>query len=81
MVEVKTIKDIDEDTWNTFKELAAKNNTKLGNFFKTMVKEYEKNVESPWEIILSGKKILSTKEALQLEKSVKEVRKEYGFRV
>ncbi len=81
MVEVKTIKDIDENTWNTFKELAAKNNVRLGSFFKTMVKEYEKNTESPWKAILSQKRILRSKDALELEKAVKEVRKEHGFRI
>jgi len=77
---VKTIKDIDETTWATFKSYAAKNNIKLGPFFKMLIEEYETKSEEFWKKILDGKKILSDQEAAALEKTVKAVRKEHGFR-
>jgi hypothetical protein len=80
MAEVKTIKDIDEGTWAEFKSYAAKNNVKLGMFFKTLVTEHKKNTELFWQKVLHGEKILSDKEAHELEKASHEVRKEYGFR-
>ena len=81
MAEVKTIKDVDEETWAEFKSMAAKNNVKLGTFFKTLVKGHTKNSTAFWNTILKGEKILSDKEAEELEAAVKSVRKEYGFRI
>ena len=80
MVEVKTIKDVDKGTWEEFKSFAAKNNVKLGIFFKTLVKEHKKNNTAFWDSILKNEKILSDKEADELEKSIKSIREEYGFR-
>ncbi|MBI4141625.1 hypothetical protein HY484_01730 [Candidatus Woesearchaeota archaeon] len=80
MTEVKTIKDVDDETWLTFKTFAAKNDLKLGLFFKTMLTEYEKTTKTFWKEILAGKKILSDEEAEELEKTTTHVRKEYGFR-
>ena len=45
MSEVKTIKDIDNETWHEFKDLAAQNNVKMGLLFKSMVHNYKKNAE------------------------------------
>ena len=59
VMEAKTIKDIDENTWTTFKSYAAKNNIKLGNFFKTLVEEHKMNTEKFWEEILFGEKIIT----------------------
>ncbi|PIN75037.1 hypothetical protein COV18_04735 [Candidatus Woesearchaeota archaeon CG10_big_fil_rev_8_21_14_0_10_37_12] len=81
MTEVKTIKDVDEQAWAEFKSLAAKNNVKMGVFFKTMLNEYKKSTNTFWERILNGEKILSDKEADEMEKVVVAVRKEHGFRV
>jgi len=80
MTEVKTIKDVDSETWAEFKSFAAKNNVKLGIFFKTLVKEHKKNSSAFWNSILKGEKLLSDSEAKELESSIKNVRKEYGFR-
>ena len=81
MVEVKTIKDIDEKTWSEFKSLAAINNMKLRTFFKTLVREHEVNNNHFWKTILKGKKIISDADAKELENLTKKTRKEYGFRI
>jgi methionyl-tRNA synthetase len=80
MVEVKTIKDIDNKTWNEFKDFAAVNNMKLGAFFKTLVKEHEKNTKEFWKSILECEKVLTDDEAEDMEKIIKNSRKDYGFR-
>ena len=80
MVEVKTIKNIDEETWAEFKSLAAKNKVKLGIFFKILLKEYEKNSRLFWNEILNGEKILSDKEAEGMEEVVKELREKRRWR-
>jgi hypothetical protein len=81
MAEVKTIKDIDEPTWAEFKSMAARNKTKLGMFFKTLVEEHKKTRSSFWSDILDGEKILSDKEAYEMKEVVKNLRKEKGYRI
>jgi len=46
-----------------------------------MVKKYSKKSNDFWKKILSGKRILSDKEAEDMLKIVSEIRKEYGFRI
>jgi hypothetical protein len=79
-METKCIKDIDEETWREFKSLAAKNNLRMAGLLKVMVKEFEKNNTKFWDNILNNKKILTDKEAEDLEKITKKGRKEKGFR-
>jgi len=80
METVKTLKGVNEESWAEFKSLAVKNRTNMGKLFERMLEEYKKKSEENWKIILSGKKILSDKEAEDMLKIVKESRKEYGFR-
>ena len=80
MSEVKTIKNVDEETWAEFKGLAARHKVKLGTFLKTIVKEHEKSSAFFWDKVLLGEKILSDKEAEELERFFRQVRKEHGFR-
>jgi len=80
MTEVKTIKDVSDETWTEFKGLAAHSGVKLGVFFKTLLESYEKKADTFWKDILEGKKILSDKEADEMKTAVLAVRKEYGFR-
>lgn len=79
-MQVKTIKGIDEQTWAEFKSLAAKRRMKAGELFKTMTREYEEKGKDLWEKILTGKKILSEKEASSLLEVTTIIRKEHGFR-
>ncbi len=80
METVKTLKGVNEESWAEFKSLAVKNRTNMGKLFERMLEEYKRKSEENWSIILSGKKILSDKEAEDMLKIVKESRKEYGFR-
>lgn len=80
MVNVKTIKDVDEETWSEFKSLAARNKLKMGTFFKLIIKEHEKSSQGFWENLLKGEKIFTDKEAEEMKETVKKIRNEYGFR-
>lgn len=80
-MESRTIKGIGKDKWILFKTLASKKNLALGRLFETMVEDYAKRSDFVWKKVLSGERILSDKEAMELEKAVKEVRKERGFRI
>jgi len=80
MTSVKTIKGINEDAWSSFKSIAAKNNMKMGKLFEEMLDRYKQDSKRFWDEILNGEKILSDKEAEDIEKSIKKLRKEKGFR-
>lgn len=80
MAEVKTIKNVDERTWGEFKHLAARNEVKLETFFKSLVHSYERRNVIFWDKILNNEKILSDKEAEEIEKVIKRVRGKGGFR-
>lgn len=80
MTIVKTIKGIDENAWLEFKSLAAKNKMRTGKFFEKLVEGYKNRADSAWDKILNAGKILSDKEADDIEEFVKKLRKERGFR-
>ena len=79
-MEVKTIKDVDEETWREFKAIAAKNNVKMSSLLKIMIKEFEKNSKDFWNEILNGEKLMSDKEAEEMKILTIRLRKEKGFR-
>jgi len=81
MVEVKTIKDVEERTWSKFKSLAARNNMKLGAFFEIVIDDYDSHCKKFWNEVLNMGKMISDKEAEERIKILKESRKEYGFRI
>ena len=60
--------------------LSAEQNVKMGVLLKDITETYEKKREIVWSKILGGKKILSDKEADELEDIINKVRKEKGFR-
>jgi len=76
----KTIKDVDEKTWRKLKMLSAEENVKMGKLIGIIADTYVKSRTDIWSEILSGKKILSDSEAKEIEKVVKKLRKERGFR-
>ena len=80
MTVVKTMKGINENTWFEFKSLAAKSKMKTGKFFEKLVEDYKSKTDDRWNVILNSGKILSDKEAEDMEKFVRELRKERGFR-
>ena len=81
MENIKTIKGINRETWLMFKELAAKKGMKMGDLFENMIKEYSKRSEDFWKEILSGEKRISDDEAEDMLKTVRELRKDKGFRI
>ena len=81
MENIKTIKGINRETWLMFKELAAKKGMKMGDLFENMIKEYSKRSEDFWKKILSGEKRISDDEAEDMLKTVRELRKDKGFRI
>jgi len=79
MESTKTIKGLDNKTWNTFKSLAAENNLKMSEMFKVIINDW-KETSLFWDKILDTKKILSDEEANNLLSVSKKIRKESGFR-
>lgn len=75
------MKGIDEETWAEFKSLATKNKLKAGQFFEKLLAFYKENKELFWNDVLKGEKILSEAEADDLQKIVRRMRSEKGFRV
>lgn len=80
MATVKTIKDVDEEAWLEFKSIAARNKMRMGKLFEEMVDEYKERSSAIWNNVLNPGKILSDKEAEDMEKLVGNLRKEKGFR-
>jgi hypothetical protein len=79
-MENKCIKNVDEETWKDFRDLALKNNMKMSILLKIMVSEFEKNSKDFWKEILSRKTSLTNEEAEDIGNIVKKIRKERGFR-
>ena len=79
-MEIRTIKNVDRETWKEFKELAEKNKTTMGSLLKSMISNFENNSQRSWDNILYKEKNLSEKEAEKILEITKKLRKEYGFR-
>lgn len=81
MTNLKTIKGIREEKWAEFKSLAARKRISMGRLLENMIAAYSKYTEDAWRRILYMDKALSDKEAEELSKMVKELRKEKWFDV
>lgn len=79
MESIRTIKNVDEETWNELKMISKRNKMNIGKTIRLMISEY-KNKNNFWNKVLNNKKILSDAEAESIMKSVRESRKEKGFR-
>jgi len=77
---IKTIKDIDEETWTKFRTIAVKQRLKTAQLFKRMVELHENSADAVWEKILHHEPLLTQAEATVWKKRVAQGRKEYGFR-
>ena len=77
---VKTIKDVEEEAWLEFKSIAASSNVKMGKLFTRMVEGYKANGKDFWDDILKGPHVLNKEESEAMLKTVRGIRKEYGFR-
>ncbi|MAE49389.1 hypothetical protein CMI48_01030 [Candidatus Pacearchaeota archaeon] len=80
MTTVKTIRNVNEETWRELKTLAAKRRVPLGTLLKNMITEYKKETNNAWDAILNTEKIISDEEAEDLEEITKGMRKEKGWR-
>ena len=79
-MEIRSIKDVDDETWMEFKSLAIKNNLKMSVLLKMMVNKFENEEKVFWKKILNRKKNLTDEEAGIINRVVLESRKEKGFR-
>ncbi len=79
-MEIKTIKGISNEKWMKLKVLAVKNKMPMGRLVEEMIDSYEKDIENAWNKILYSGKILSNKEAEEMHKITKRLRKESWVR-
>lgn len=79
-MKVRTIKDVDEETWRTIREMARREKLKMATLLKEMAKEYRWKPSTTWNRILNTKPTLTKKEATAMLKTVAKLRKESGYR-
>ena len=79
-MEIKTIKGISSEKWIKLKMLAAKNKLSMGKIVENMIDGYESHTRDIWDKILHSGKILSDKEAEEMHKITKKLRKESWVR-
>lgn len=79
MESIRTIKNVDEETWNNLKIISKRNRMNMGKTFRLIINEY-RGKNNFWNKILNNKKILSDTEAKAIMENVRESRKEKGFR-
>ena len=75
-MEIRSIKNVDEETWREFKAIAAKNNVRMSSLLRIMIKEFEKNSKNFWNEILNGEKLMNDKEAEEMKILTIRLRKE-----
>ena len=80
MANLRTIRNVDDDTWKELKGLSKRYRLPIGRFLSKMIDGYKNKADEQWDRILSSGKILSDKEADEMQKIVVRMRKEYGFR-
>jgi hypothetical protein len=79
-MKVKTIKNVDDETWKLMKEAAKREKLKMGALLKEMISEHKTKPAKAWNIILNGKPLLTEREAIEMLKTVAKLRKESGYR-
>ena len=77
----KTVKGISPEAWAKLKSLAARKSTKIGKLIEEMTKYYDTRADEVWDMVLSGKKLLTDKEAEDMEKAIKDHKKERWFNI
>jgi hypothetical protein len=79
-MKVKTIKDVDDETWKILKELSSRRKMKMGRVLRYAVRNYARKPEKNLTSIIPKEPILTNKEAEDILKYVKKMRKESGYR-
>ena len=77
---VKTIKNVDEQTWQMLKEMAKNRKLKMGSLLREIASEYKKKPSDSWKKILNTKPSMTLKEAEIMLAALAKIRKEYGYR-
>ncbi len=80
MANIRTIRNVDEDTWSELKSLSRRYKLPIGRLLNRVINKYKTKSDSLWDTILNHEKILSDKEAEAMQEFVKKLRNEYGFR-
>ena len=79
-MKVRTIKNVDDETWKALKEMASRRKLRMGSMLREIAKEYKRKPSDAWERILNAKPILSESEAENMLRTVEKIRKERGYR-
>ncbi len=79
-MKTRTIKDVDEETWKVFKQMASGRRLKMGTLLKEIAVEYKKSPSDSWKKILNPKPLLTEKEARAMLRTVVTIRSESGYR-
>ena len=79
-MKIKTIKNVDEETWKTLKEMASKRRLRMGTLLKEITMGYKRRPSDSWDKILYAKPILTKREAKAMLKTIAKLRKESGYR-
>jgi predicted DNA-binding ribbon-helix-helix protein len=77
---VRTIKNVDDETWKLIRSIARREKLKMGVLLKEMVNEHKTKPSKAWSAILNVKPLLSEREATAMLKTVAKIRKESGYR-
>ena len=77
---LKTIKNVDDETWHRFKVLSVKNHIPMGKLLKKMIANYESESQEFWKTVLSGEQILSSEDIKEMKKDIAWIREEKGYR-
>jgi len=80
MSNLKTVRNVNESTWAEIKSIAAKHRVPIGTLLDRMIGDYKKHSDETWSKILNPEKILSDKEANDINNAAVKLRKEYGYR-
>ncbi|MBW2968581.1 hypothetical protein KY314_00475 [Candidatus Woesearchaeota archaeon] len=74
------MRNVKESSWKHFKTAAAKRGMPLGEFFNELSYEIDRISKNPWDKILNRKRIFTDKELKEMEKAMKEFRRDFKFR-
>ncbi|MCJ7450316.1 MAG: hypothetical protein MUP58_01095 [Candidatus Nanohaloarchaeota archaeon QJJ-9] len=78
---IRSIKNVDEKTWKTFKAEATKHGMTMGEFLTRLVSEHRKREKrNNWDEILSYKESITKKEAEEIKRKAEKLRKDFKTR-
>ena len=75
-MQIKTIKGISDEKWIKLKMLAVKNKIAMGKLVENMIDNYESHIDKAWNKILYRKEKITDREAEEMYRITKKLRKE-----